>query len=367
MGWIGKRLIELEKRQECILIQLKRLDEIVTKRVVMRELTDVKIRIRNLQKNYKKDLDWKCVVAEKDTITIAVEDDDFDPTLVELNTTRPQMRVYPKIPLPHSQPLWPRIARVARGWPDFPLAKQLGQFTGVEEEDERWQQQQWQGGNSQNLQRFGASVSSSTMTEVNEISQSVEDIRAENLTVPHSDDGGSRIDSRGLNKMKIAFSLDKIAASGDQSPCCSEITPDSSGEGEDLLEREKDGEVFTKIRCRVDEKSINKIKALVTQNNKDNTKSFLKQNGSIPCQSGSRSVTVVQRIFKSEVGYNTGQQQEEENTLRTPGPESSANIVTVRARLAPHIPSHSNVKLTAVNSDSGKESSKKRLTSKVDG
>ena len=36
------------------MIQLKRLDEIVAKRVVLRELTDVKIRIRNLQKNCKK-------------------------------------------------------------------------------------------------------------------------------------------------------------------------------------------------------------------------------------------------------------------------------------------------------------------------
>jgi len=336
MGWLGKRLNELEKRQERILMQLKRLDEIVTKRIVMRELTDVKIRIRNLQKNYKKALDWKCVVTGQDTITIAVEDDDFDPTLVELNTTRPQMRVYPTNPLPHSQPLWPRVARVARGWPDAPLAKQLGQFTGIEEEDERlkWQGQGMEG----------------TLREVKEISQSIENIRAENPTVLHSDDGGSRIDRRDLVKMKTTFSLDKNAASDGQPSSCSLITTDSSGEGEELLEREKDGaEVFTKIKCRVDEKSINKMKALVTQNTKDNSKTLLKHGAKTPCQSGARSVTVVQRIFKSEVGYNIGQ-QEEERTMRTPGPEYSASMVTVRAKLASPNPSHPKVKVTPTNS-----------------
>jgi len=325
MGWLGKRLNELEKRQERILMQLKRLDEIVTKRIVMRELTDVKIRIRNLQKNYKKALDWKCVVTGQDTITIAVEDDDFDPTLVELNTTRPQMRVYPTNPLPHSQPLWPRVARVARGWPDAPLAKQLGQFMGIEEEDERlkWQGQGMEG----------------TLREVKDIPQSMENIRAENPTVLHSDDGGSRIDRRDLVKS---------AASDGQPSSCSLITTANSGE--DLLEHEKDGaEEFTKIKCRVDEKSINKFKALVTQNTIDNSKSYLKHGAKTPCQSGARPVTVVQRIFKSEVGDNIGQ-QEEERTVRTPGPEYSASMVTVRAKLASPNPSHPNVKVTPTNS-----------------
>ena len=81
MGRLSKRLNELEKRQDLILIQLKRLDEIVAKRVVLRELTDVKIRIRNLQKNCKKRNDSQCLVAEKDCNFIAAEDDEFDPEL----------------------------------------------------------------------------------------------------------------------------------------------------------------------------------------------------------------------------------------------------------------------------------------------
>ena len=141
MGRLTKRLNELEKRQKDIMHQLENLEEIVTKRVVLRELTDVKIRIRNLYKNCKTRTDVNCIVPEKDAVkTVAEEDDDFDPELVELNTTRPEMRMYPKTPLPHSQPFWPRVVRVARGWADVPLCKQLGQFTGMEEDEKlMWQ------------------------------------------------------------------------------------------------------------------------------------------------------------------------------------------------------------------------------------
>ena len=113
MSRLDKRLTELEKRQRDIMIQLEKFDEIVIKRVVMRELTDVKIRIRNLRKNKKKITNFKFIVPEKDTVNIvAEEDDDFDPELVELNMTRPEMRMFPKSPLPHSKLFWPRVVRV---------------------------------------------------------------------------------------------------------------------------------------------------------------------------------------------------------------------------------------------------------------
>merc|ERR1719209_368874 len=129
------------------MIQLEKLDEIVTKRLVMRELTDVKMRIRNLRKNSKKFTSLKCIVLEDDAVNVVAEEDDyFDPELGELNTTRPEMRMYPKTPLPHSQPFWPRVVRVVRGWPDVPLSKEFGQFMGVEEEDEdgrlMWQEEE---------------------------------------------------------------------------------------------------------------------------------------------------------------------------------------------------------------------------------
>merc|ERR1712179_810206 len=49
-----------------------------------------------------------------------------------------KMRMYPKTPLRHSQP---RVVRVARGRPEVPLSKQLGKFTGVNDDDRRlmWQ------------------------------------------------------------------------------------------------------------------------------------------------------------------------------------------------------------------------------------
>ena len=277
MGRLIKRLNELEKRQDLILTQLKRLDEIVAKRVVLRELTDVKIRIRNLQKNCKKSNDLQCVVAEKDCNIIATEDDEFDPELVELNTTRPQMRMYPTTPSPHSQRLWPRFVRVARSWPDLPLPMELGQFTGVEEEEK---EKEWsncfeeeskltnfkeenyltENEEKKHFQGCVAFKYASTLSEVKEeIFQAEEDTQIKGPVVTHTSGEGPSIDDMDLAQMKTMFSLEKIAASAGQSSSSSEIITDSSNDDEDILESEKDEEVLTKIKCRVDEEMINRV------------------------------------------------------------------------------------------------------------
>ena len=225
MGRLSKRLNELEKRQDLILIQLKKLDEIVAKRVVLRELTDVKIRIRNLQKNCKKSNDdLQCVVAEKDCNIIATEDDEFDPELVELNTTRPQMRMYPTTPSPHSQRLWPRFVRVARGWPDLPLTMELGQFTGVEEEEK---EKEWsncfeeeskltnfkeenyltENEEKKHFQGYVASNYAITLSEVKEEIFQAEEDTQNGPCVSHTStsEEGPRIDDVDLAQMKACF------------------------------------------------------------------------------------------------------------------------------------------------------------------
>ena len=110
---------------------------------------------------------------------------------------------------------------------------------------------------------------------------------------------------------------------------------------------------------------INRVKAIVVQNTKDNSKSFLKHVASTSCQSGERSVNVVQRMFKSEVNKNIELEKEQRMT-RTPGLEPS-RMVTVRARLASATPSSPVVKAFPSKNESIKQTSKKRLVTKIDG
>jgi len=325
MGRLTKRFNELEKRQKDIMLHIEKLDEIVTKRVVFRELTDVKIRIRNLHKNCKTITDVNCLVPEKDAVKIvAEEDDDFDPELVELNTTRPEMRMYPKTPLPHSQPFWPRVVRVARGWADVPLCKQLGQFTGMEEDEKlMWQGEEWEfsyykdeeedyiNNNNNNNTRDGGCFKGykaldhpCNLYEVkDELVQSVEDTPAEDpaALIGHEEESAMNDKEKDLAHLKRLFTLDKIAAaSANKSQSSSESSTDQSGDSDDTSGGEKDKDVFTKIKNRVDEEMINKVKAIVVQNTQDNSKSFLNQKKSLSLWSGTqaRSATVVHSCTK---------------------------------------------------------------------
>eukprot|EP00092_Neocalanus_flemingeri_P107615 GFUD01138143.1.p1 GENE.GFUD01138143.1~~GFUD01138143.1.p1 ORF type:complete len:452 (+),score=159.71 GFUD01138143.1:50-1405(+) len=167
MGRLEMRLTELERKQGEIQLKLDRLDKEDQgeerkrkdlgreRKVLLRELVDVKIRIRNLQRNRKKQIivlgTSTCeetrprdVDEIDDADAQSIDDlcDNFNPEALKLNTTRPEIRVYPKVPLPHSQPNWDKVIRVGRRrerpmvrWTDWE-----GQFTGVEEEEERsWQ------------------------------------------------------------------------------------------------------------------------------------------------------------------------------------------------------------------------------------
>ena len=140
MGKFDKRMKELKKRQEEIQFQLERLDLADKpqehceekdfgneRKIIHRELTDVMIRIRNLQRNKKKEIAMKSVELPPegeercskmqeslDTQDLDTEDESFNPEAVKMKHIRLEMRKYPKIPLPHSQPVWDRVVRV--GW-----------------------------------------------------------------------------------------------------------------------------------------------------------------------------------------------------------------------------------------------------------
>eukprot|EP00092_Neocalanus_flemingeri_P028799 GFUD01031264.1.p1 GENE.GFUD01031264.1~~GFUD01031264.1.p1 ORF type:complete len:502 (-),score=158.47 GFUD01031264.1:59-1564(-) len=164
MGRLGKRLNELEIQQGEIQLQLEKLDKEEKgecckredldgeRQVILRKLTGVNIRIRNLQRNRKKEITVKegyicektltedvAVAASTNTAVVDIDDKDanFDPAAVKLNTSRPVMRFYPNVPLPHSQPNWDKEVMIGRRrerpvvrWTDWE-----GQFTGLEEEE----------------------------------------------------------------------------------------------------------------------------------------------------------------------------------------------------------------------------------------
>jgi len=192
----GRRLIQLEKKRLDMQNQLDKLgleentgvDKILLteelRDILKRDLIDVNIRIRNLNRNIKKEVNDKAKITEaarqvlpakhidheedpinigphedntkdvlcihyKDDISVKgtevdideidAEDDIFNPESEKLNTNRPVMRLYPKVPLPHSQPNWDRVLRVGRTR-DRPFIRRTdweGQFTGVEQEEEK--------------------------------------------------------------------------------------------------------------------------------------------------------------------------------------------------------------------------------------
>ena len=78
------------------------------------------------------------------TSDIEVDYDVFIPKESEFVNRKPEVRIYPKVALPHSKLLWVKVRRV-RKKVDRPLLRltieRYGQFTGVEDEEKelRWQ------------------------------------------------------------------------------------------------------------------------------------------------------------------------------------------------------------------------------------
>jgi len=154
MGRLEKRLTELERKEREILLKFERLDmdmqdsekdSVKERKVVLREMTDVKIRIRNLQRIKGKKVSVKGILNREETVVgstdyaadqdVDAKDDNFDPKALKLNNNRPDVKLYPKVPLPHSQPNWDKVVRVGRRErPLVRLADWKGQFVGAEEE-----------------------------------------------------------------------------------------------------------------------------------------------------------------------------------------------------------------------------------------
>jgi len=167
MNRLAQRLAELEVKLEAGRQKLDKLDShheamggfvdgrkiALERKVVLRELTDLKIRIRNLQKSKKNEdvgEERKCTnnLNKKANASadcsdflneIDSKDAEFDPEAVPFSHVRSAQRVYPKIALPHAQPVWKRLVRVGRRemqLTEIRNASAVGQFGEIEEDQE---------------------------------------------------------------------------------------------------------------------------------------------------------------------------------------------------------------------------------------
>ena len=332
MGKLTKRLNELVKMRGELVNKLEKLNEMmkianvreeveseIQTKIVMRDLTVVKIKLRNLQKYYRKKRSFVEDVIEAD-------DDNFNPELEELNTTRPVMRIYPKIPLPHSQPLWEKVVWVARRERQR-YTSWHGQFAGVEEEEEE----------KDDRVALNNVVGLSIITATSPGEEGLPDAVEE------------------LDHLKALFSFDKIAASIDHTPS-REVTTDKSIDDE--VSSESEEEVFTKIKARIDVKMINRIKTIVEQNSRNNTK----------CDVRGRS-----RISEEESVEIPGTESTSPKNIQTAElKETSDKITTIRAKLlVPPPPSslhtHATATAAAEKPVTLRERLRKRLITKTKG
>jgi len=359
---MGETLLELEEIRKGLMTTLAKLEEMITEtrksehcmesdcqiKVVMKMVSDVRMEVKNLQKSWKKEVDLKNSIDEDG---IADNDDTFNPELEELNATRPEMRIYPKIPLPHSHPLWDRVVRVGRR--DRLVQRLLnweGQFTGVEEEEEKmaWRSQlnlnEVDGTNREDFldiwkeydmvdgsKNIGLSspddVKSRGCYEKELSGSSQERYSASHV---HPDAAGVKVDNEDLAHLKTFFSMDKIADSNDFTSCSREMTNVKS----DDESSESEEEVVTRIRSRVDPVMMERIKAIVVQNMKDHGKSSTASDADTAKSCVSKNTNLFEerlekRIFSPEMNHCELQKK------RIPVLSNDKKMVTVRAKLGP--------------------------------
>jgi len=391
MGRVDKRLKELENKQEEFLSHLKGLDCVdkqpvndennlgQERKVILRELTDVKIRIRNLQRNRKRgevalknvnlppDCENKCSKVEpvhaaigKDDVV--PEDDSFNPEAVKLNLNRPEMRIYPKIPLPHSQPFWDRVARVGRRRERTGgrLTDWHGQFTGVEEEEDRLKKMQerdgWRWNWNKTIENYRIDEEFRSWGEVNVEgfcrldsdpplvkSSGKESATSESSLETSSSDqiqasnqgGGVNTALPDIAELKKLFPLNKSAAP-EVSPPDHQDTQQSSPSTE---------QVFTKIKSRVNDQLVSRIKSILNQNLKIDSKPAPSAEASKPCVvfTGTHGMTTKSQVTTSKVavGEDFKSRQEEQKLSRGSAPPPvTSKMITVRAKLvSPPVPS----------------------------
>merc|ERR1719318_1703453 len=293
------------------------------------------IRMRNLQRNHKKEIalksivevppesEEKCTKMQEDLDT---EDEGFNPEALEMKHTKPEVMKYPKVALPHSQPVWDRGIRIGRGGEGRAAGRLTdwhGQFTGVEEEEGG--RYGWQG-------REGRQWTWNKMNE-NSRKDEFESWREEKV------DGFCKLDSHPhLVKSPEVCSPDKISSLPSMETALPDVAhlkkmfplnklaaPQESSPEPMNLHTSSQDQVFTKIKPRVTNNHISRINSIISQSSSRGPKPLPVQASKLCDRSTGRPGITGQ---SSEFGHE--EQKLPRGSTHLP---TSTNIITVRAKL----------------------------------
>lgn len=286
--------------------------------------------------------------ANSNTYDIEVGYDVFIPKESEFVNRKSEVRIYPKVALPHSKPLWDKVRRV-RKKVDRPLLRltteRLGQFTGVEDEEEelRWQGRwgyQWTWNkldgsrddefkswlikpNLTGIQKVDCDYSGDNSSSMNvSIAQEKEYVIGKKLSDCKSTTSDiletSLIDTHETRKvsnertdLKSKFSLDKIVTGVSWYD-----RKDVISENHEFSKSEIKQKVLTKIKSRLNEQMITNIRSCVIEDSKDgitplSTPGSCRKEGGLP--------SMEDKVDADANGVS---------------PASSKKILSVRAKLA---------------------------------
>merc|ERR1719318_2527081 len=269
------------------------------------------IRMRNLQRNHKKEIALKSIVevppesekrCTKMQEDLDTEDEGFNPEALEMKQTKPEMMKYPKVALPHSQPVWDRVVRIGRGGESRAAGRLTdwhGQFTGVEEEEVG--RFGWQG-------REGRQWTWNKMNE-NSRKDEFESWREEKV------DGFCKVDSQPhLVKSPVVFSPDQRSSPPSMETALPDVAnlkkmfplnklaapQESSPEPKNLHTSSSQDQVFTKIKPRVNNNQISRINSIISQSSSRGSKPLPVQASKLCGKNTGGLVTTGQ---SSESGY----------------------------------------------------------------
>jgi len=282
--------------QECTEEELK-----IKKAHVESELTNVEMKPRGIQDNKikiskhhddselstidesKYSLSTKAAVIISD---IGISCDTFVPKESEI-IRKPEVRIYPKVALPHSKLLWETVRRV-RKKVDRPVLRMTierqGQFSGVEEEDEKlrwrrsWARNKMNGANDDQFKNWLVKPHSAVVQNVVPKSSlkcvsSVHVIKGSELKPSvydypktlYTDTSKTSKDIKDLTELKSLFAIDNIVSWLDRKHVYSKtVSLDHDG----FSKPELKDEVLSKIKSRLNEEMITKIRSLIMEHSK---------------------------------------------------------------------------------------------------
>jgi len=229
---------------------------------------------------------------------IGISCDSFIPKESEF-IRKPEVRIYPKVALPHSKLLWEPVRRV-RKKVDRPVLRMTierqGQFSGVEEEDENlrwgrsWARNKMDGSKDDKFKSWlikphsevvqkvvpkssQKNVSSVHVMKGSELKPSLYDY----LKISYTNTSKTSKDIKDLTQLKSLFTIDKIVSWLDKNHVLT-VSLDHHG----FTKPEFKDEVLSKIKSRLNEEMITKVRSIMEHSKVLSLPGQSQRKGSLP-------------------------------------------------------------------------------------